>query len=170
MTKVELKLSEGDWIVHSRHGLGQITGMDTKNLLGDRKVFYVVKTDSVTYWLPVAETSSDRIRPVASSKKFDEALALISSQPQPLEENFRKRLAYIKEQMMNCSLVVKAALIRDMHARDVQKDMHINEKKILDTLEKQFVNEWAAACNISTNEAQTMLRKALKQSCSFLKT
>ena len=170
MTKVKLELSEGDWIVHSRHGLGQITGMDTKELLGDRKVFYVVKTKAITYWLPVAESGSDRIRPVESPDTFEKALEVASKEPVPLPENYRKRLAYIKEQSQDSSLLVKAALIRDMYARNVQKDVHINEKKILDTMQQQFINEWTAACEISEDDARKNLRKALKDSVAQIKS
>ena len=169
MTKVKLELSEGDWIVHSRHGLGQITGMDTKELLGDRKVFYVVKTRSITYWLPVAESASERIRPVESPDAFEQALSEAEKEPQPLSENYRRRLAYIKEKSQDSSLMVKIALIRDMYARDIQKDVHINEKKILDTIMQQFINEWNAACGINAEEARTLLRKALEKSCTNLK-
>ncbi len=168
MTKITLELSEGDWIVHNRHGLGQITGMDTKELLGDRKVFYVVKTDSITYWLPIAESASERIRPVSTSKAFEEAINILEQTPKPLEENFRRRLAYIQEKLQDSNLLVKAALIRDMYARDVQKDVHINEKKILDTLQKQFINEWIAACEIDQDEAEAVLRKSLKKSIAQL--
>ena len=170
MTKIKLELSEGDWIVHSRHGLGQITGMDTKELLGDRKVFYVVRTKNITYWLPVAESASERIRPVASPNAFKKALAEAEKEPKPLPENYRRRLAYIKEKSQDPSLMTKIALIRDMHARDVQKDVHINEKKILDTMKQQFINEWNAACDISVEEAREHLREALKKSCANLKT
>jgi CarD family transcriptional regulator len=169
MTKVQLELSEGDWVVHNRHGLGQITGMDTKELLGDRKVFYVVKTEAITYWLPVAESGSERIRPVASAETFSEALEVAAREPKPMEENFRRRLAYIQSQIQDSSLLAKAALIRDMYARNVQKDIHVNEKKILDTLSQQFINEWVAACDISYDEAQAELRKALKKSSVNLK-
>lgn len=170
MTKVKLKLSEGDFIVHSRHGLGQITGMDTKELLGDRKVFYVVKTNNITYWLPVGESGSDRIRPIASPKTFKKALEVAAEEPQPLEENFRRRLAYIKEKIQDCSLLTKVALIRDMYARNARKDIHINEKKIMDTLQQQFINEWVSACDIEMEKAKDELRKALKLSSKLLKT
>jgi len=170
MTKITLELSEGDWIVHNRHGLGQITGMDTKELLGDRKVFYVVKTDSITYWLPIGETGSERIRPVANSKAFEEAAKVLTQTPKALNENFRRRLAYIQEKSQDSDLMTKAALIRDMYARDVQKDVHINEKKILDTLKRQFINEWTAACEISSDEAEILLDQALQKSISKLKT
>ncbi|MDK2981775.1 MAG: CarD family transcriptional regulator [Chloroflexota bacterium] len=169
MTKITLELSEGDWIVHNRHGLGQIKGMDTKELLGDKKVFYVVKTDSITYWLPIAESGSDRIRPVATSKAFEEAKKILMKAPKALNENFRRRLSYIQEKSQDSDLMTKAALIRDMHARDVQKDVHINERKILDTLKRQFVNEWMAACKLSREEAETELDQALEKSVSKIK-
>lgn len=164
MTKVKLELSEGDWIVHSRHGLGQITGMDTKELLGDHKVFYVVKTKSITYWLPVAESISSCIRPVASPQTFKKALKIAAEEAQPMENNFRRRLTYIKEQIQDGSLVSKAALIRDMYARNACKDIHINEKRILETLQQQFINEWVVACDIEPEDAHIELRKALKES------
>lgn len=169
MTKVTLELSEGDWVVHNRHGLGQIIGMDTKELLGDRKVFYVVKTESITYWLPIAESNSVRIRPVASADAFQLALKLMEETPQPLEDNFRRRLAAIQSEIQKSTLLSKAALIRDMYARDYQKDVHINEKKILDTLQQQFINEWVATGGIQYEEAQDALRKALKKSVANLK-
>jgi len=169
MTKTTLELSEGDWIVHCRYGLGQIMGMDSKNLLGDRKAFYVVKTDAMTYWLPVSESGTKRIRPVASKETFEAALAVAAAEPRALEENFRRRLAYIQEQIQAASLLTKAALLRDMHARDVQKDIHINERKILETLKQQFVNERVAACGVDAEQAWTELRQALKKSSQNLK-
>ena len=169
MTKITLELSEGDWIVHNRHGLGQITGMDTKELLGDRKVFYVVKTDSITYWLPIGETGSERIRPVSTSTAFEEATKVLSQAPKDLNENFRRRLAYIQEKSQDSDLMTKAALIRDMYARDVQKDVHINEKKILETLKRQFINEWVAACEMDRDEAENQMDQALQKSISKLK-
>ncbi len=169
MPKKEQVLSTGDWIVHSRHGLGQITGTDTKELLGARQEFFVVKTENVTYWLPQCESTSERIRPVANSEAFRKALEVIAQEPKSLEENFRRRLADIHDRVQDSSLLTKAALIRDMHARDVEKDVHVNERKILDTLEDQFINEWVAACGIDPEEAQGELRNALKQSSVHLK-
>jgi len=169
MTKVKQELSKGDWIVHSRHGLGQVVGTDTKELLGDRKEFYVVKTNAVTYWLPISEVGSERIRAVESPETFQKALEIAAEEPVRLTENYRRRLAYIKEKGDDSSLLVKAALIRDMYARSAQKDVHINEKKVLEGLQQQFVNEWTAACEISADEAKAKLRKALKESLTKIK-
>ena len=62
-----------------------------------------------------------------------------------------------------------AALIRDIHARNVQKDIHINEKSQLELLSQQFIHEWVVACDISESQARAELREALKESSVHLK-
>jgi CarD family transcriptional regulator len=164
MSKITLELTEGDWIVHSRHGLGQIIGMDKKELFGDRKVFYIVKTEMITYWLSLSEVDSGRVRPVESAEVFNHALDILASQPEALDNNFRRRLMHIQNLVEDATLLSKAALIRDLHARDVQKDMHVNEKKILENLQRQFQNEWVQSCHISPEDARTRVHEALDRS------
>lgn len=168
MSKITLELAEGDWIVHSRHGLGQVTGMDKKELFGDRKVFYIVKTELVTYWLSLSELDSGRVRPVESADIFKDAIKVISGEPQKLDNNFRRRLMHIRNLVEDATLISKAELIRDLHARDIQKDMHVNEKKILENLERQFCNEWVQSCDISLEEARENLQRALEKSSANL--
>ena len=168
MPKITLELAEGDWIVHSRHGLGQIIGMDKKELFGDRKVFYIVKTELITYWLSLSEVDSGRVRPVESAEVFKHALEILGSEPQMLDNNFRRRLMHIQSLVEDATLLSKAALIRDLHARDVQKDMHVNEKKILENLQRQFVNEWVQSCNIPMEKARAQLLEALNLSSANL--
>lgn len=169
MTTVDLELSKGDWIVHNTHGLGQIIGLESKELMGDKKVYYEVRTHAVTYWLAVTESNSSRIRPVASTRTFNKALSIIASEPQPQDENYRKRLTDIRDRIQDGSLLSKALLIRDLNARNVQKDIHVNERKILDTLQQQFINEWVLACHIKPDYAANEMRKALKKSSANIK-
>ncbi len=169
MANDRTELAEGNWVVHAMHGLGQITGRDTKEVLGEKKQFYVIKTDLITYWLPVENKDTQRIRPIASGESFQEAIKLISSEPVKLDDNFRRRLIHIKDQISKCSLEAKAQLIRDIHARDLQKDIHINEKKILENLISQFLEEWQESTGIDTKAARQQLNDALKKSCVNLK-
>ena len=169
MTRNQTGLAEGDWLVHTLYGLGQIVGVDAKEIFGDKKHYYVVKTEQITYWLPIDDIDSERIRPVASKKAFEEALDILTHEPQKLDDNFRRRLIHIKNLINDGSLQSKAILIRDIAARNVQKDIHINEKKILENLQQQFVNELMESEGINENEAKKRLQEALKLSCVNLK-
>jgi len=169
MADERTELERGCWVVHALHGLGQVTGVDTKEISGKKQQFYVVKTDQITYWLPVEDRDTQRIRPMATKESFQNALDLISSEPQKLDENFRRRLTYIKDQINEGSLQAKAGLIRDIHARDVQKDIHINEKKILENLISQFLEEWIESTGLDAKSARQQLNEALQKSCANLK-
>lgn len=164
MSKVTLELKEGDHIVHATHGVGKITGIERKQLDDEKRVFYVVKTNKLTYWLPVVQSQSGRIRQVCAPSTFNRALTDMRRAPEPLSNNFRKRLRYIKEEMDKCSVTSTAKLIRDLHGRNAEKNLHVNEHRTLDKLKDQFVYEWAVAAEMDKGEARAKMEEALSQS------
>jgi CarD family transcriptional regulator len=161
MKKIELKLSKGDLIVHSVHGIGTVKGISTKKIQGEQHVFYKIKTDRLTYWLPVVNSNSDRIRSVRAPSTFTSAISIIRQKPQKLFNNFRSRLKYINEELAKCSLIANARLIRDLHARNLVKRLHVNENRTYEKIKEHFINEWAVSANISKAEAGKRMNDAL---------
>ena len=171
MRKVLLELKEGDYIVHATHGVGKVKGIDRKKLAGgEKQVYYVIKTDKLKYWLPMIESKSKRIRSVCAPATFTKALSVIRQKPIPLSNNFRTRIKYIKDEMAKCSVLANARLIRDMHARNAEKNLHVNEHRTLEKLKDQFANEWAIAAGIEKKNAAAKLEKALSLSITKMIT
>ena len=166
MKKVVLELKEGDFIVHANHGVGKIQGIIRKKLAGEKHVFYKVKTEKLEYWLPMIDSKSKRIRNVSAPATFTKALSVIRQIPVPLSNNFRTRIKYIKDEMAKCSVLANARLIRDMHARNAEKNLHVNEHRTLEKLKNQFTNEWGIASGNDRKTAITNLEKALSISVS----
>ena len=166
MKKVVLELKEGDFIVHANHGVGEIQGIIRKKLAGEKHVFYKVKTEKLEYWLPMIDSKSKRIRNVSAPATFTKALSVIRQKPVLLSNNFRTRIKYIKDEMAKCSVLANARLIRDMHARNAEKNLHVNEHRTLEKLKNQFTNEWGIASGNDRKTAITNLEKALSISVS----
>jgi CarD family transcriptional regulator len=164
MNKVLLEHKEGDYIVHATHGVGKITGIESKHLDDEKRVFYVVKTNKLTYWLPVMNSQSNRIRQVCAPSTFKSAVSEMRHAPEPLSNNFRKRLRYIKEEMEKSSVSASARLIRDLHGRNAEKNLHVNEHRTMDKLKDQFVSEWAISADLDKTEARAKMEEALSQS------
>jgi CarD family transcriptional regulator len=164
MKKVVLELKEGDYIVHATHGVGKITGIESKQLQEEKHVFYVVKTTKLTYWLPVVRSQSNRIRPVCAPSTFQKALSEVRQKPEPLSNNFRTRIKYLKEEIEKCSVQASARLIRDLHARNAEKNLHVNEHRTMDKLKEQFVSEWSISAGVDKSEAAAKLEEALSKS------
>lgn len=160
-----MELKENKRIVHAAHGVGTVKGMTTKVIGGQKRTFYTVKTDKLTYWIPATDPHSERIRTLRTPSTFQNALTLIRKKPKILSNNFRSRLKYLNDELAKCSLAANARLIRDLHARNMEKSLHINEGRIFDKLKTQFINEWSISAGIEKEEAEEKLNDALSQSC-----
>jgi RNA polymerase-interacting CarD/CdnL/TRCF family regulator len=55
-------------------------------------------------------------------------------------------------------------LIRDLHARNAEKNLHVNEHRTMDKLKEQFVNEWSISEDLDKSDAHAKLEDALSQS------
>ena len=163
-----MKLKVGNYIVHSTHGVGKIVGITTKILQGEKRIFYKIETDTLTYWLPVVETESGRIRLVRSPDTFLNAVSVIRKKPIKMDDFFRTRIKHIKEEIAKSSVSGNAILIRDLNARNVNKGLHLNENQILLKLKSQFINEWSVSAHIEKSEAEIMLETALQSSTEKL--
>ena len=164
MQKIELKLQIGDNIVHSAHGIGTVKGISIKKIQGEKHAFYRVKTNRLIYWIPVDNSNTDRIRPVRAPSTFISALSEIRKKPKELNNNFRLRVKHINDELAKCALIANARLIRDLHARNMNKPLHINENRTFEKIKEQFINEWSVSANISKAEAGKRLFDALLES------
>lgn len=159
----------GDWIVHSRYGLGQVVGMEEKTLDEGIQTYVNVKTGTFSYWISQTNLLSGRVRRMASSEEFYQAMTLIGTEPFLLDDNFRNRLQGINDLIDENSIFSKAQLIRDIHARNFRKDIHANERGMLEELKDQFVEEFMVSCQISEETARAQIKDALEKSCANIK-
>jgi len=167
--KIEF-LKKGDWIVHVAHGLGKVVGMDSKEYHGHTKVFYKVKTEDITYWLPVSEGHSANIRPVRAPSTFRTELSNIRKKPKVIADNQRTRNKCIRDGLTTPSLHAKAQLIRDLFGRRKRRKLNFQDKNILDKLKKHFVREWALVADIDQKEAMLRLNQALADSAKKIES
>ena len=156
--------AKGDWIVHARYGVGQVKGLEKKQLEGEMKLFYKVKTFDSAYWLSVMRADAEYIRPVTSPYKIRQALTQMRRPPKPLPENHTQRNKAISEAVRDTSLSPKARMIRDLHGKQVESRLNFTEEDALLKLKKQFVNEWSVVAGEDPADLQEKLEKALATS------
>jgi RNA polymerase-interacting CarD/CdnL/TRCF family regulator len=156
--------AKGDWIVHARYGVGQVKGVEKKQLEGEMKLFYKVKTFDCAYWLSVMRADAEYIRPVTSPYKIRQALTQMRRPPKPLPENHTKRNKAISDAVGGTSLYPKARMIRDLHGKQAESRLNFTEEDALLKLKQQFVNEWSVVAGEECAELHEKLEKALATS------
>ena len=155
----EPQFSKGDWIVHITHGIGRIVRVETKLVRGEKVRCYRVRTEDSVFWIPVGSDVSDRVRPIASPRKFKRVVRLLSQPGETMAKMHKKRRKRIREHTLDGKLKTTAALIRDLWARKREKSLNDTEMRALQKLTDRFVKEWSISMEIPQEEAHKKLNE-----------
>ena len=160
--------SKGDWIVHAHYGVGQVKGIEKKELDGEKKVFFRVKTFEGVYWLSVVRTDVEYIRPITSEHQIRRALTIIRKPPEKLPENHTKRNKMIIEALKDPALYPKARMIRDLNGKQQESKLNFTEEDAFLKMKKQLINEWSIVKDTDRDVLEEKLEKALETSVEKL--
>ncbi len=156
--------SKGDWIVHARYGVGQVKGLEKKELEGEKKLFFKVKTFDGVYWLSAVRTDAEHIRPITSENQIKRALTIIRRPPKELPENHTLRHKLVIETLKDPSLYPKARMIRDLNGKQYETKLNFTEEDAFLMLKKQLLNEWSVIQDTDRSILEKKLDQALETS------
>ena len=153
----------GEWVVHRRHGAGQIEGREEKAVGETRSNYCKIRTRTVTVWLPVEKMNDDWLRPIASSADFRQALETLCSPPQPMSDNLTSRKSRIKNLDTTDSPIEIAQLLRDLWAlKKVKKTLSQAEEEALRRFTNCFLAEWSQGLDVPIDEAKEEFDRMLQ--------
>jgi len=163
VAKKSARFNIGDWVVHYFHGVGQVKDVVEKGLEGNEKTFYKVTTKEIDYWIPIEDEDSDHIEPIRSKKDFEEAIAILSTQPEPIAKHHKTRKKRIHDRWRDGDLLSRAKLLRDLNGRLKLIKLSFSEKEMLSKVRQYFISEWLIVeNNLTKAKAKKKIRKALK--------
>jgi len=158
----EQVFSEGDWVFHLYHGVGQVEGIEEKILDGESQVYYKVKARNGVFWVPVNKAESDRIRRVASEEELQNALDILQSPPEKMAPKHTTRKSRITQVTKDGDLEGFCALLRDLQAKRTSDKLNTTEQRAHRKLKKKIASEWSATRDIPLQEAKKKLNKILR--------
>ncbi|VAW31350.1 hypothetical protein MNBD_CHLOROFLEXI01-4452 [hydrothermal vent metagenome] len=150
--------SEGEWIVHSRYGIGKIEGVDVKEISGEKTNYFRITTTDSIYWMPVDQMDSDVLRPLASLEEIDQAIIVLQKPPEEMSPNFQIRQNRIQKTQMDNTPDGMAELIRDLRAYRREKGvLNSTERSAFRTLKRRLIQEWAIVTGVKTEKIESKL-------------
>jgi RNA polymerase-interacting CarD/CdnL/TRCF family regulator len=153
------QFNKGDWIVHISHGIGKVVRIEKKLVRGEKIPCYRVKTEDSVFWIPVGADVSDRVRPIATPRKFKRVVRLLAEPGEQMAKMHKNRRKRIRDHTLDGKLKTTAALIRDLWARKHRKSLNDTEMRALQKLTDRFVKEWSISMDIPPEEAHKRLNE-----------
>ncbi len=149
--------SEEDWLAHSSYGIGQIKGIEVKSISGAQVRYFRIQTTESTYWVPVDQMESEKMRPISTPEDIQLVIAILQRPPREMSSDHKIRKNRIQSVQLENTLEETARLIRDMRARQLDKGKYnMDENSVIRTLKQRLVEEWSI---IMGNETESVAKR-----------
>ena len=155
----------GDWIVHSKYGIGQIEKLENKKISGEKSAYYRIQSGDSTFWVPADKMDSAQLRPLAKPAVIQQAIDLLQAPPKKMPGNYKLRQQKMVNAQVRNTPTALARILRDMRAYRRQKGNLSSTERVLFSLFKQrLAEEWALVKNMSAKNTNAKIEDLLSVS------
>ena len=154
----------GDKAVHPAHGVGDIVGVEKRDLGGRESTIYVMKIMDTGLKVMVPMEAAERVglRPVMKKTEAQKIFDILKAPEvavdvQPWSRRFR---AYTE--MLKSGLPTEIAkVLRDMYRLKFDKELSFGERRLLDQARSLLVQELALAKKVKTQSIEGEIAQIL---------
>jgi CarD family transcriptional regulator len=134
--------------VHPAHGVGEVTGIEKRDLGGSLNIFYVLRImdTGLKVMIPVRATAQVGLRRIMSKKEADKVLDVLQAPEVAVDiQPWNRRFRAYTEMLKSGSPFEIAKVLRDMSRLKFDKDLSFGERRLLDQAKSLLVKELALA-------------------------
>jgi CarD family transcriptional regulator len=149
-TKAQFKI--GDKAVHPKHGVGEVTSIDERELGGTRAVFYVLRIldNGMKVMVPANAAAAGALRGIMSAKEAEAVLDTMRAREVAVDvQPWSRRFRAYTEMVQSGSPHEVAKVLRDMHRLKFDKDLSFGERHLLDRAKSLLMKELAFAKKVT---------------------
>ncbi len=153
-----------DHVVYPKHGVGQITEFKKVNIGGIDVETYVIKfdKDKANGMVPVNKQS--HLRPLATINQVNKCISILKSKPKIRRSMWSRRAQEYEAKISSGKIYELAEVVRDLNkGDDLMVDQSYSERQLFEKAYDRILSEFQIVLNISLEDTQKKLDKALKR-------
>ena len=151
----------GDKVIHSAFGFGEIIKIEKKTINGKRENCYVVQISDMTVWVPIEDSNPTTLRAPTSPEEFIETLPILTSPMENLEEDRVLRKKQLSDRLNDGHLSSICRVVRDLTSYQRQTKLNDQEKSILERAVKTLLTEWTFSLGTTQLQARQAMESML---------
>ena len=164
--KKEYKIK--DHVVYPKHGVGQITEFKKINIGGIDVETYIIKfdKDKANGMVPVNKQS--HLRPLATINQVNKCISILKSKPKIKRSMWSRRAQEYEAKISSGKIYELAEVVRDLNkGDDLMVEQSYSERQLFEKAYERMQSEFQIILNLSTEDTQKKLNKALKRNLSI---
>ncbi len=155
----------GDKVVYPMHGAGIIEGIEEKEILGEKREYYILKLPlkNMKVLLPVDNVESLGLRNIIDEEDVDSVLAVFKEDLGAMSQNWNRRYRSNMEKVKSGDIYEVADVVRNLMLMDREKGLSTGERKMLTNSKQILVSELCLAKKSEDQEILEMIDAALDE-------
>lgn len=139
----------GDIAVYPAHGVGQVTGIENKEIAGAKAQFYILKImdSGMTIMVPTSNVKHVGLREVIGEEEVEQVYDILKERGEYTitEQTWNRRYREYMDKIKTGSIYEIAEVLRDLSMLRFEKELSFGERKMLDTARHLIIKELAVA-------------------------
>ena len=151
----------GDLAVYPAHGVGIIEAIETKDIGGEVRTFYIMRIldNDMKIMIPKENAEQVGLRTLISDEEIDKVYSILKERnikftPQTWNRRYREYMEKIK----TGSVYDLAVVIRDLYILQEDKPLSFGEKKMFDQAKGLLVKELSVAKRMAEEEVEERIQ------------
>ena len=144
----------GDKVVYPMHGAGVIEAIEEKEILGDKKRYYVMKMPigEMKVMIPMDNVEKIGLREVIEEGDINEVIQVLNSPDEATNANWNRRYRANMDKIKSGNIFKVAEVIRSLVIREKDKGLSTGERKMLDTAKQILMSELIMVQGVNKTE------------------
>ncbi|KAF5047554.1 MULTISPECIES: CarD family transcriptional regulator [Sedimentibacter] len=155
----------GDKVVYPMHGAGVIETLESKEILGEVKSYYVLKMPigEMKLMIPVDNVNNIGLRNIIDKSLVEGVYSILKQAAVLNDSNWNKRFRDNMIKMKTGDIFEVAQVVRDLTYRDKEKGLSTGEKKMLVSAKQMLVSEISLSTETDSNGIQEYLDNIINE-------
>jgi CarD family transcriptional regulator len=145
----------GDKAVYPGHGVGVIEGIETKQILGKKQTFYMLRIldNGMTIMIPQDNVGAVGLRGIIQKIEVKKVIHILKDRDVIIDnQTWNRRYREYMEKINTGSIYEIAEVFRDLHLLKADKELSFGERKIMDMAKNLLVKELAIARDVKESD------------------
>ncbi|MDP4094544.1 MAG: CarD family transcriptional regulator [Bacillota bacterium] len=154
----------GDKIVYPMHGAGVIESIEEKEILGQKKSYYIVKMPigDMKVMIPTQNVDDIGIREIIDEHDADRVFRALGQNCSSANANWNKRYRENMTKIKSGNIFEVADVVRSLMLREKEKGLSTGERKMLNSARQILISELVLAKNTNPFDIETTINNSLK--------
>ncbi len=154
----------GDKIVYPMHGAGTIESIETKEILGEKRKYFIMTMPigDMKVMIPIDNMAEVGVREIISKEEMEEVITILKGDKGKMPQNWNRRFRLNMDKIKSGDIYEIGAVVRNLMLLDKEKGLSTGERKMLNDAKQMLISEMVLTCELTLEETEELVAESVE--------